>query len=75
MIVECYECKGDWLSRNKLYHNTYILLKINQHRCSLWRASESHTDKKENQIFLIDKGIKKGSDANSYMTDGLLIYG
>jgi hypothetical protein len=34
-----------------------------------------HTDKKENQIFLIYKEIQKGAVANSYMTNGLLIYG
>jgi hypothetical protein len=39
------------------------------------RRRENYTDKKENQIFLICKEIQKGSDAKSYMTDGLLIYG
>jgi hypothetical protein len=34
-----------------------------------------HTDKKENQIFLISKEIQKGSVAKSFMTNGLLIYG
>jgi hypothetical protein len=34
-----------------------------------------HTDKKENQSFLIYKEIQKGSVAKSYMTNGLLIYG
>jgi hypothetical protein len=33
------------------------------------------TDKKENQIFLIDKEIQNGAVANSYMTNGLLING
>jgi hypothetical protein len=34
------------------------------------------TDKKDNQIFLIDKEIiQSGAVAKSYMTDGLLIYG
>jgi hypothetical protein len=33
------------------------------------------TDKKENKIFLIYKEIQKGSVAESYMTNGLLIYG
>ncbi len=32
-----------------------------------------HTDKKENQIFLIYKEIQTGSRAKSYMTNGLLI--
>ncbi len=34
-----------------------------------------HTDKKENQIFLIYKEILNGAVAKSYMTNGLLIYG
>jgi hypothetical protein len=34
-----------------------------------------HTDKKENQIFLIYKEIHNGAVAKSYMTNGLLIYG
>ncbi len=33
------------------------------------------TDKKENQIFLKYKEIKKGSVAKPYMANGLLIYG
>ncbi len=35
----------------------------------------THTDKKENQIFLIYKEIQGGAVAKSYMTNGLLIYG
>ncbi len=34
-----------------------------------------HTDKKENEIFLIYKEIQNGAVAKSYMTNGLLIYG
>jgi hypothetical protein len=34
-----------------------------------------HTDKKENQIFLIYKEIQNGAVAKSYMTNGLLING
>jgi hypothetical protein len=35
-----------------------------------------YTDKKENQIFLINKEIQNGAVAKSYMTkNGLLIYG
>jgi hypothetical protein len=34
-----------------------------------------HTDKKENQIFLIYKEIQNGAVANSHMTNGILIYG
>jgi hypothetical protein len=34
-----------------------------------------HTDKKENQIFLIYKEIQNGAVAKSYMTNGLLIFG
>jgi hypothetical protein len=34
-----------------------------------------HTDKKENQIFLIYKEIQSGAVAKSYMTNGLLIHG
>ncbi len=33
-----------------------------------------HTDKKENQIFLIYKEIQSGAVSKSYMTNGLLIY-
>ncbi len=33
-----------------------------------------HTDKKENQIFLIYKEIQSGAVAKSYMTNGLLKY-
>ncbi len=33
------------------------------------------TDKKENQIYLIYKETQNGAVANSYMTNGLLIYG
>jgi hypothetical protein len=37
----------------------------------------AHTDKKENQIFLIPvlMEIQNGAVAKSYMTNGLLIYG
>jgi hypothetical protein len=35
---------------------------------------ELYTDKKENQIFLINKEIQNGAVAKSYMTNGLLIY-
>jgi hypothetical protein len=34
-----------------------------------------YTDKKENQIFLINKEILSGAVAKSYMTNGLLING
>jgi hypothetical protein len=34
-----------------------------------------YTDKKENQIFLINKEIQNGAVAKSYMTNDLLIYG
>jgi hypothetical protein len=33
-----------------------------------------HTDKQENQIFLIHKEIQNGAVAKSYMTKDLLIY-
>jgi hypothetical protein len=33
-----------------------------------------YTDKKENQIFLIYKGIQSGAVAKSYMKKGFLIY-
>jgi hypothetical protein len=33
-----------------------------------------YTDKKENEIFLVNKEIQKGAVAKSYMTNGLLIY-
>jgi hypothetical protein len=35
----------------------------------------THTDKKENQIFLVYKEIQSGAVAKSDMTNGLLIYG
>ncbi len=38
-----------------------------------YHDSGSHTDKKENKIFLIYKEIQKGAVAKSYMTNGLLI--
>ncbi len=34
-----------------------------------------YTDKKENQIFLIHRGIQNGAVAKPYMTNSLLIYG
>ncbi len=34
-----------------------------------------HTDKKENQIFLIYKEIQNGAVAKSYITNGFIIYG
>jgi hypothetical protein len=34
-----------------------------------------HTDKKENQIFLIYREIQSGAVAKSYMTNGHLIFG
>jgi hypothetical protein len=34
----------------------------------------SHTDKKENKIFLIYKEIQSGAVAKSYLTNDLLIY-
>jgi hypothetical protein len=33
----------------------------------------TYTDKKENQIFLINEEIQNGAVAKSYMTNGLLI--
>ncbi len=35
---------------------------------------EKHTDKKENQIFLIYREIQSGAVAKSYMRKGFLIY-
>ncbi len=35
----------------------------------------TRTDKKENQIFLINKELQSGAVEKSYMTNGLLIYG
>jgi hypothetical protein len=35
---------------------------------------ECHTDKKENQIFLIYREIQSGAVAKSYMRKGFLIY-
>jgi hypothetical protein len=39
------------------------------------RLVSLYTDKKENQMFLIYKEIQNGAVANSYITNGLLIYG
>jgi hypothetical protein len=39
------------------------------------KGVRKHTDKKENQIFLIYKEIQSEKVAKSYMTNGLLIYG
>ena len=35
---------------------------------------DGHTDKKENQIFLVYKEIQSGTAAKSYMMKGFLIY-
>ncbi len=40
----------------------------------MWLKSNSRTDKKENQIFLIYKEIQNGAAATSFMTKGFLIY-
>jgi hypothetical protein len=42
---------------------------------TLKSSSKSHTDKKENQSFLIYKEIQSGAVAKSYMRKGFLIYG
>ncbi len=39
------------------------------------RLRIDHSDKKENQIFLIYKEIRNDAVAKIYMTNGLLIYG
>jgi hypothetical protein len=41
----------------------------------VYKSSGGCTDKKENQIFLVNKEIRSGAVAKSYMTNGLLIYG
>ncbi len=41
----------------------------------LQNTHKDHTDKKENQIFLIYKEIQNRAVVKSYMTNGLLIYG
>jgi hypothetical protein len=46
----------------------------NSQRASEFLGSALHTDKKENQIFLIYKGIQSGAVAKPYMTNGLLVY-
>ncbi len=46
---------------------------IIERECDLGQCF-TYTDKKENQIFLIYKGIQKGALAKSYMTKGLLMY-
>ncbi len=38
-----------------------------------WETAPPNTDKKEKKIFLIYKEIQKGSGAESYMANGLLI--
>jgi hypothetical protein len=44
------------------------------HTWSAWERKPGHTDKKENQIFLIYKEIQNGAVAKSYMRKGFLIY-
>jgi hypothetical protein len=39
-----------------------------------WNLNSGHTDKKENQIFLVYKEIQSGALAKSYMKKGFLIY-
>jgi hypothetical protein len=43
-------------------------------RASDCQCRRYHTDKKENQVFLINKEIQNGAVAMPYMTNGLLIY-
>jgi hypothetical protein len=43
--------------------------------CPSLHATQPHTDKKENQIFLTYKEIQNAAVAKSYMTNSLLIYG
>jgi hypothetical protein len=38
------------------------------------KTKKTHTDKKENKIFLKYKEIQKGAVAKSFMTNGLLTY-
>ncbi len=45
-----------------------------QSRQTISRKNLPHTDKKENQIFLIYKEIQSGAVAKSYVTNGLLVY-
>jgi hypothetical protein len=42
--------------------------------CGFFSSFKIHTDKKENQIFLIYEEIKSGAVAKSYMWKGFLIY-
>jgi hypothetical protein len=54
----------------------YIYLGISSSAVKPWHnPAVKHTDKKENQIFLIYKEIQNGAVAKSYMTNGLLIFG
>ncbi len=73
----CYiweEGKQVWGASNQ----TEKLLRQTQHMPHSWNWNlysicATHTDKKENQIFLIDKEIKEGSVAKSYMVKYLRI--
>jgi hypothetical protein len=53
---------------------TKLLLKNATCSAVLLFSSTSHTDKKENKIFLIYEKIPSGAVAKSYMRKGFLIY-
>ena len=44
------------------------------HKESICTQGDRYTDKKENQIFLINKEIQSGAVAKSYMRKSFLIY-
>ncbi len=54
--------------KNHIVHTVYWLVEMKKGECIL------HTDKKENQIFVIYKEIQSGAVAESYMRKGFLIY-
>jgi hypothetical protein len=59
--------EGAWISIKCLS----LALSIHQQHCP---SLKPHTDKKENQIFLIYREIQSGAVAKSYMRKGFPIY-
>jgi hypothetical protein len=54
------------------------VLRVHAHTCTVHTSSKAgvlkNTDKKENQIFLINKEFQSGAVAKSYMRKGFLMY-
>jgi hypothetical protein len=65
-IFSFYICKNIYFSHNSSVSSRPLVQ---------GSGPAAYTDKKDNKIFLIYKEIKKVALANSYVTNGLLIYG